>query len=98
LNILILNLGYKYLGNRGSSVGIATRLRAGWPRSRGSNRLPAGARVLFLLRKYAVGTGTVSPGVKRQVSAADSSPPSNEKGKNGGAMPSLPHTFSWRGV
>jgi hypothetical protein len=45
-----------------------------------------------LLRKYAVDTGSVSHRGEEAGAEADSSP-SIEEGKNGGAMPSLPHTF-----
>jgi hypothetical protein len=40
----------------------------------------------------------VSPGVKRQGREADHSPISSAELKNGGAIPSLSHTSSWRGV
>jgi hypothetical protein len=40
--------------------------------------------------------GAVSPGVKRLGSEADHSPPTSAEVKNGGAIPSLPHTSSWR--
>jgi hypothetical protein len=35
--------------------------------------------------------GAISPVVKRTGSEADHSPPSNNKFKNGGAVPPLPH-------
>jgi hypothetical protein len=38
----------------------------------------------------------LSPGVKRPGREADQSPPSSAEVKNGGAIPSLPHTCSWR--
>jgi hypothetical protein len=40
----------------------------------------------------------VFPGVKRPGREADRSPPSSAEVKNGGSMPPLPHTPSWRGV
>jgi hypothetical protein len=40
--------------------------------------------------------GAVSPGAKRKVREADHSPPASAEVKNGGAIPSLPHTYSWR--
>jgi hypothetical protein len=39
----------------------------------------------------------VSPGVKRQRHEVDSSFPSNAEVQNGGVIPSLHHTSSWRG-
>jgi hypothetical protein len=39
--------------------------------------------------------GALSPGVKRQGSVADHSPPSSAEVKNGGAIPPLPHMSSW---
>jgi hypothetical protein len=44
---------------------------------------------------YPVGIGALSPGVKRSGHEADNSPPSSAEVKNGGAIPSLPHTSSW---
>jgi hypothetical protein len=40
--------------------------------------------------------GTLSPGVKRPGREADHLPPSSVDVKNGGAVPPLPHTSSWR--
>jgi hypothetical protein len=40
------------------------------------------------------GPEAISPGVKRPGREADCSPPSSAKVKNGGAIPSLPHTSS----
>jgi hypothetical protein len=45
-----------------------------------------------------MGTGALSPELKRPGRDADSSFPSSAKIKNGRAMPSLPHTSSWRGA
>jgi hypothetical protein len=39
---------------------------------------------------------SVFPGVKQQRSEADRSPPSNAEVKNGGVMPPLANTSSWR--
>jgi hypothetical protein len=39
-------------------------------------------------------SGEISPGAKRLGREADHSPPSSAEVKNGGAMPSLPHTSS----
>jgi hypothetical protein len=44
---------------------------------------------------YLIGTGTVSPGVKRLRREANQPPPTGAEVKNGGAIPPLPHTFSW---
>jgi hypothetical protein len=92
--------------SRDSSVGIATRLWTGRPRSRGW--IPGrGKKVFFITSREALGPtqssiqrapGAVSPEVKRQRREADHSPPSSDKVKNGGAMPPLPHKFSWRGA
>jgi hypothetical protein len=38
---------------------------------------------------------SLSPGLKRQGRKADHSPPSSVEVKNCGAIPALPHTFSW---
>jgi hypothetical protein len=46
--------------------------------------LPSGYRGLFY-----------GGGVKRQGPEADHSPPSSAEVKNGGAIPPLPHMFSW---
>jgi hypothetical protein len=43
-------------------------------------------------------SGAVSSGVKRQGREAEHSPSSSAEAKNGGAIPSLPHTSSWRGA
>jgi hypothetical protein len=82
-----------------SSVGIATRLRAGRPGNRGS--IPSKGERFSLLHNvqtsseaypatYPMGTGDSFPGVNRQVYEADHSPPSSVEVKNGGAMPSNP--------
>jgi hypothetical protein len=42
--------------------------------------------------------GVVFPGLKRQRRESDHSPPSSAEVKNGGAIPPLPHTSSWRGA
>jgi hypothetical protein len=44
---------------------------------------------------YPMGTGALSPGVKRPGREADHSPPSSADVKNGGAIPLLPHMPSW---
>jgi hypothetical protein len=44
---------------------------------------------------YPMGTGALSPGIKRSGREADHSPPSSSKVKNGGAIPPLPHMSSW---
>jgi hypothetical protein len=43
-----------------------------------------------------MGTGGYFPGVKRPWREADHLPPSNAEDKNGGAIPPLLHTSSWR--
>jgi hypothetical protein len=45
---------------------------------------------------YPMGTGVLSPEVKQSGCEADHSPHSSTTVKNGGAIPSLPHTSSWR--
>jgi hypothetical protein len=42
--------------------------------------------------------GAFSPAVERLGREADHSPPPGTKLKNGGAIPPLPHTSSWRGA
>jgi hypothetical protein len=42
--------------------------------------------------------GALFPGVKRPGREADHSPPSSAEVKNGGAVPPLPYTSSWRGA
>jgi hypothetical protein len=44
---------------------------------------------------YPMGTGALSPGVKRPGRVADRSPLSGAKDKSGGAIPPLPHMSSW---
>jgi hypothetical protein len=84
--------------SRDSSVGIATRLRAGQQRSLGSCSLlhNVQARPTDHRASYKMGTWVVSPGVKRQKRVAHNSPPSSAEMQNGGAIPPLPHTPSWR--
>jgi hypothetical protein len=74
-------------GNRDSSVGIVTRLRARRTRNldsrhekeifTGSGAHPA---------SYRVGSGALSPGVKGSRREADHSPASSAEVKNGGAI------------
>jgi hypothetical protein len=47
---------------------------------------------------YPVGTGVLSPEVKRPWREADHSPPSSAKVKNAWRYTSTPNTFSWRGA
>jgi hypothetical protein len=72
-------------------------------------RFTAGARGLYLLHSvqtgsgthpvsYPMGTGSLPPGVKRPWLEVDHLPPSSAKDKNGGAIPPLPNTSSWRGA
>jgi hypothetical protein len=71
-------------------------------------RFPAGARDFSLLSvqthsrvhpaSYPVGNRGSFPGGKVAGHEADHSPPSSAKVKNGGAIPPLPHTSSWRGA
>jgi hypothetical protein len=44
---------------------------------------------------YPIGTGVVSPGVKRQGREADHSSPSSAEAKNVGAISPLPHMSPW---
>jgi hypothetical protein len=46
---------------------------------------------------YPTGAGALSLGVKRPEREADYLPPSSAE-VNGGAVPPLPHTSSWRGA
>jgi hypothetical protein len=45
-----------------------------------------------------MGTGGCFPGGKAAGREADHSPPFSAEVKNGGAIPPLPHVFSWRGA
>jgi hypothetical protein len=81
---------------RRSSVGIATAWMVGV-------RFPAGIRDFFFTAcRPALGPTQPPiqwvPGVKRPGREADHSPPSSAEVKNGGAMPPLPYTSSWRGA
>jgi hypothetical protein len=88
--------------SRNNSGDIATRIWAGLPTN--WVRFLAGARDYSLLRgietdprahsaSYTMGTGALSPGLKRP----DHSPAANAEVNNGGAVFRLPHTSSWRG-
>jgi hypothetical protein len=48
------------------------------------------------LASYPTEPGALSPGVKRQGREANQLPPSSAEIKNGGAIPQLTHTSSWR--
>jgi hypothetical protein len=73
-------------------------------------QFPAGRRDFSLLHSVQTGSGAhpasypldvpraLSSGVKRPVRKGDRLPPSSAHVKNGGAIPPLPHTFSWRGA
>jgi hypothetical protein len=89
----------------GTSVGIATRLRAGWP-GFDSQRGQEICSVLYS-RQIGCGTHPISctmgtwssiPEVKRQEREADHSPPHSIEVKNCRAIPPLPHTPSWHGA
>jgi hypothetical protein len=58
---------------------------------RGRGKIVSGAH----LATFPIGTGDLPPEVKRQGREADHSPPSSAEVKNGGAIPPLPHMFSW---
>jgi hypothetical protein len=45
---------------------------------------------------YQMGTGALSLGIKWQGHEAGFSPLSSAEGKNGGAIPPLPHMSSWQ--
>jgi hypothetical protein len=47
---------------------------------------------------YPVGTRVLSTELKQPGHEADHAPPSSAEGKNGGAIPPVPHTPSWRGA
>jgi hypothetical protein len=47
---------------------------------------------------YTMGTGGPLPAIKRPEREADHPLPSSAEVKNGGAIPPLPHTSSWRSV
>jgi hypothetical protein len=89
--------------SRNSSVGITTGYELG-----GRASIPGRARNVSLLYSIQTGSkaypasspmgaGNTFPGVKRLGREADHSPPSSSEVKNGGAIPALPHTSSWRG-
>jgi hypothetical protein len=48
--------------------------------------------------QWLLGGGAVFTEVKPLGHEADCSPPSSAEVKNGGVIPSLPHTRSWRGA
>jgi hypothetical protein len=51
-----------------------------------------------VLHLMASKNGRAYSGLKQQGREADHSPPSSGEVKNGGAIPPLPHTFSWRTI
>jgi hypothetical protein len=81
-----------------SSIGIATSLGAGRPRSRGS--IPGRDKRFFSITSRSILGPTKSPtlwalrsaslGVKRQEREADYSPPSSAEVKNDGPITSIP--------
>jgi hypothetical protein len=83
-----------------SSVGIATRLRAGrpWFDSRQTrdftilHNFDTGSKAHAA---YPTGTGSNFLVVKRPRSEADYSPPPSAEVKSGGAIHQLPHILSW---
>jgi hypothetical protein len=89
-----------------SPFSIATRLRAGWLRNRGS--IPGRKKTIFSsASRPALGStqpplqwvpGAVSPGIKRRGLKADHSPLPSAEDKNGGAIPQLHHVPLWRGA
>jgi hypothetical protein len=68
-------------------------------------RFPLGAAIFLVYNvqtdsgaqqaSYLMGTGALSPGVKRPECEADHSPPTSAGVKNGGTIPPLLHTSSW---
>jgi hypothetical protein len=88
-----------------SSVGIATRTRAGEPgfKCRQGQEIflfpitsiPALRPTQIPIQRV---PGDASSGVKRPGCEADHSPPSSSEVKNGGAVSPLLHTSSWHGV
>jgi hypothetical protein len=89
--------------SRDSSVGIATAYGLD-----GRGSIPdGGKRFVFFSTAFTPALvptqppiklipGTPSPAIKRPGHDADHSPASNAEVKNGGAIPPLPHTSSWR--
>jgi hypothetical protein len=84
------------------TAGIATGCTAGV-------RFSLGARYFSLLSiirtdsgthpaSYRMGTGNSFPGGKAVGRERDHSPPPSAEAKNGGVIPPLPHTSSWRGA
>jgi len=97
--ILVHILHYQ---NRGGSVSAVTRLGAGRPgldsrqeQARFSHRHRVQASFGAHPTSYPMGTGALSPGVKRLGREADHSPLSSVEH---GTIPPLPHTSSWRGT
>jgi hypothetical protein len=101
----VWNVGSRWQksGNQDSSVGIAIRLQAGWPRSRDSTP-ERGYEILFHIVQIGSEApppalqwvpGVVFSGVMLQGREADHRPPSIAEVRNGGAIPPLPHTSSW---
>jgi hypothetical protein len=90
-------------GNRESAVGIATGSRLD---GRGVGVcIPARGNIFLISTgygahpaSYSMGTGDYSPRVKCPGREDQHSPPSSAEVKNGGAIPPLPDTSSWRGA
>jgi hypothetical protein len=51
---------------------------------------------MYGVGSYSLGTGAVSPGLKRKGHGTRHSPPSSAEVKNGEAIPPLPSMSSWR--
>jgi hypothetical protein len=83
-------------------VGIATKLRAGRPKNRGS--IWAGKDIFFYSIAFRLGLWPTQPPMqwvsrlKRPGREADHSPPSNAEVKNSGTIPPLPPYILWRGT
>jgi hypothetical protein len=88
-----------FIRKRDSSIGIATGYGLD-----GRGSIPDRRKRLFSILQhpdqlwdpsYIVGMGTLFSGVKQPRCKSDHSPPFTAEVKNGGAIPSLPHLYSW---
>jgi hypothetical protein len=81
-----------------SSVGVATR-RLGFDSQQGQEIFlysTASRPALSPTQPHIQWYRVLSAGVKRPGREGDHSPPASAEVKNGGAIPALPHTSSWR--
>jgi hypothetical protein len=86
-----------FTSNQDSLVAIATRVRDGRQKNRGSSVL-LNVNTGFGAIPIQWVPGNVYAGVKREGREVDHSPPFSAEVKNSGAVSSFPLTYSWRGA